>query len=235
MGLFKGIVITDLGKDLLLKAAQGTAKIKFTRMAVGNGDYSDEDDLKKQKDLKSYKKDADITSTKKIDLNCININSNVSNTDVDEGFNITEVALYAKDSESNGEEIMYAIAIAEHPDFLPAFSSKMPVTITERFFIAVNDSEDVTVNVNVDFDDIQEQFNDIEDTMEKMNTALKAALFPLSYSNGYLELGTYKEWLEKDMAVIDPDVVTGQPNIISPDSDIINPDEDMEETDDETN
>ena len=133
MGAFKGVVVTNVGKDLLLQAMQGKIKIEFTKMIVGDGVYEDDEDLKLKTGLKSPKRNAIITSNKKIDTNCININANVNNEGLEEGFNITEIGLFAK-SNVDENEILYAIAIAEHPDFLQAYSSKMPVNITERFF-----------------------------------------------------------------------------------------------------
>ena len=79
MGAFKGVVVTNVGKDLLLQAMQGKIKIEFTKMIVGDGVYEDDEDLKLKTGLKSPKRNAIITSNKKIDTNCININANVNN------------------------------------------------------------------------------------------------------------------------------------------------------------
>lgn len=151
MSKLKPTKLTNAGMSLLMSAISGEAKIQFTKMAFGNGNYIDDTELVHQTALKSSVQTVQINDITAKSDTCICLSSVLSNEDLKTGYKITEVGLFAKDiSKSDSSEILYAICIAEegYADYFPAFNNYAPVRLLQDFYIDVADSTSTTIAVD---------------------------------------------------------------------------------------
>ena len=113
------MTITTKGLNLRARAEAEELVLQFTKVAIGNGDYDGSEDLMSLADLKSKKQELGINS-KTYEENTISLKTVVANTDLEEGYYIKEIGVYAQDPEEG--EILYSISIAmdDKWDYLPA-------------------------------------------------------------------------------------------------------------------
>lgn len=132
MAKYKSIVVTNGGLALVAAAHSGDT-IEFTAVKTGAGVYDGTEVLAEATDLKDLKQTMGITGITKDD-NVIKIRAVLSNEGLDTAYKITELGLYAKDS--SGNEVLYAIVIAETgmEDYLPAYADA-PTGITMEMYI----------------------------------------------------------------------------------------------------
>lgn len=159
---FNGAVLTDAGAALITKAQAGQIRLKFVKMAVGNGAYSDSektvDSLKKRTSLKSLKNEYALSQIYVRDEHTVKLTSLITNQDpvtkkglVTSGYYINEIGLYAKaDGAPDSTAILYSIAVTSGPngDFMPPYSGLSPAEIIQDYYATVNNSASVTINVD---------------------------------------------------------------------------------------
>lgn len=152
MAKYKTSIITSKGQELMAKATSGVAKIEFTKAVFGSGEWSDEDISPNIIELKEQKQSVSISSMKVSpeQKNVVNLSAVLSNDNLEEGYFINEIGLYARDKNAeNSEEILYFIIIAEkgYADYFPA-SDYSPVKILQDFYIEVADSSDTAIAID---------------------------------------------------------------------------------------
>ena len=159
---FSRAIMTDSGSRLFMKAQAGEAKIKFTKIAVGDGDYSGEErKISSQQiktELKSLKNSYPISKIEVVSDHSVKVTALITNYDpiseeavVENGYYINEMGLFAKESEDeDGEtEVLYSIAIVEGEtgDFMPPFDGNNPAQIIQEYYATVNNAEEVTIEM----------------------------------------------------------------------------------------
>ena len=178
--MFNKAVMTDAGLELLNKAHLGTAKISFTNMRIGSGSYTDDEKttaaLQARTALKSYKNQYAFNEAEASGDEEMRLQASLSNCDssgeglVDEGYYITEIAIYAKDSTAeDANEVMYAITVSadeEHADYMPEYTGDNQIEITQAWFIKVDNAENVTVNVTEQYASREDMINAQADIAE---------------------------------------------------------------------
>lgn len=152
MAKYKTSIITSKGQELMAKVTSGVAKIEFTKAVFGSGEWSDEDISPNIIELKEQKQSVSISSMKVSpeQKNVVNLSAVLSNDNLEEGYFINEIGLYARDKNAeNSEEILYFIIIAEkgYADYFPA-SDYSPVKILQDFYIEVADSSDTAIAID---------------------------------------------------------------------------------------
>lgn len=132
MAKYKSIVVTNGGLALIAAAHSGDT-IEFTAIKTGAGIYDGTEVLAEATALKDIKQTLGISGLVKDD-NVIKVNTTLSNDGLDTGYSVTELGLYAKDS--SGNEILYAIVIAEpgREDYIPAYADA-PTTVTFELYV----------------------------------------------------------------------------------------------------
>ena len=144
-------VLTDFGSQCQAQALSGK-KIAFTVFQLGDGEYTGEETvetLMKMTALKSQKQEFGISKMElsegsdTIILTLIAINS-----EVNIGYNIREIGIFAKDA--NGTQGLYSICVAkkDKPDWMPAYNGIDPVTLVYRDYLRVGNAENISVDLN---------------------------------------------------------------------------------------
>ena len=144
-------VLTDFGSQCQAQALSGK-KITFTVFQLGDGEYTGEETtetLMQMNALKSQKQEFGISKMElsegsdTIILTLIAINS-----EVNIGYNIREIGIFAKDA--NGTQGLYSICVAkkDKPDWMPAYNGIDPVTLVYRDYLRVGNVENISVALN---------------------------------------------------------------------------------------
>ena len=149
------IVLTDAGAALLNRAQAGLCRLEIVRADTGTGTWDDTSTaaLRKATALKERKTGFPVASRTVADSVNLIVGAYFTNRDVTEGFYINEIGLIAREQGQEGTEVLYSIAVCtgEHGSFLPAYNGSNPVKIYERFYVTVDNSAEVTVDLGSDF------------------------------------------------------------------------------------
>lgn len=151
MSKFKTSMITNLGQELLLNCIAGNSKTQFTRMVFGSGEYDSDENIVNRTQLKNEKQSIPLSHATINSVNSLTLSSVLSNKELTEGYRITEIGLYAKNSsDSDSTEILYALAVAEagYADYFPEYNGYAPSTIIQDFYIEVADASSTTILVD---------------------------------------------------------------------------------------
>lgn len=157
---YNNAVMTNAGAKLLTRAQAGEIKIEFTRIATGNGVYTESEKtlsaLQARAALKSQKNsyalsDVDVYSDHSVKVTALITNQDpvTKSTLVSQGYYINELGLFAKPAgASEREEVLYSVTTAqgEVGDFMPPYNGYNPAQITQDYFATVNNSAEVTIN-----------------------------------------------------------------------------------------
>ena len=150
---FNNAVMTNAGARLLTRAQAGEIKIEFTRIAVGNGNYTAAektlDALQKRTALKSLK-NSDVFSDYSVKVTALITNQDpvTGQTLVNAGYYINEMGLFAKVKDGAAStEVLYSITTTagDNGDFMPPYNGYNPAQITQDYFATVNNSAEVTI------------------------------------------------------------------------------------------
>lgn len=144
MADFKGGVLTDLGKALAAKVEAGKCKLQFTKMKVGDGSPSA---IEQITDLASPKKVLDLSSVTPYDKGNCDVEAVITNADLDKGFYLKEIGLFATDPDVG--EILYCVATAGDADYIQAKGGATVLSVAIHMTIAINSVDDVVTDVDI--------------------------------------------------------------------------------------
>lgn len=144
MADFKGGVLTDLGKALAAKVEAGKCKLQFTKMKVGDGSPSA---IEQITDLASSKKVLDLSSVTPYDKGNCDVEAVITNADLDKGFYLKEIGLFATDPDVG--EILYCVATAGDADYIQAKGGATVLSVAIHMTIAINSVDDVVTDVDI--------------------------------------------------------------------------------------
>ncbi len=157
---FNNAVMTDGGAHLLTMAQAGEIRIQFTRMAIGNGVYSEEEKtlsaLQSASALKSEKNSYALSNVSVFSEHSVKITAIITNQDpvthetlIHEGFYINEIGIFAKPEgdDGNQNEVLYSLAVTSgnNGDIMPPYNGYHPAQIIQEYYVAVNNSAQVTI------------------------------------------------------------------------------------------
>lgn len=145
----KPAVITDVGIDMQLRNLNGET-IEFTKLVVGDGVYSDSESdpefLRKMVSLKSPKQQFGVSSISMVDNEKIAASTVITNYELEEGYTIRELGLYARIKDDPESEGLVSLSLAEIEDTFPAYDGKVVSRIISRFQFSVSDSDTVQLS-----------------------------------------------------------------------------------------
>ncbi len=160
MAQFNETVLTEKGLSLLTKAQMG-APLKFTRVAIGDGNLFS-GDLKKLTSLINETDSLPILELKKVKEGQTVIQAMITNEKMSVGSYIREIGLFALDPDEG--EILYSISNAgEKADYLPPLDgglNEIMIRIHTVIGQAANVTIEVTQNVFVTIEQFKEHIND---------------------------------------------------------------------------
>ena len=141
-----GYILTKAGEALAAKVAAGTTTLNLTRMKVGTGTAESTQDYLERADIFSPKNSMVIGSKEPVEVDgaqICEIKATLDNSTVDSGYVATELGLFANDTD--GHEILYAVAYDKDPMYIPAKSDAANVTIEFDFYLYTATADQVTL------------------------------------------------------------------------------------------
>jgi len=210
MAVFNSAVLTTKGNELLIDAAAGN-KITFTRMAVGCGEYTDEERersaLERMKGLKDIKQEFTFSSHKKVSEQCCLLTAIISNRGLAKGYKITELGIYGKVS-GDTEDFLCSIAVTnstEESDTFPPYNGLQECQIVQDYYITISPDAEVTVitrGASVLLEDFLSKIEEIKGEFQEKIDALK-----MSFRAGVDKIYNYLKGLGFTPADRGPDAI----------------------------
>lgn len=134
--------LTRRGAEYLAKCQANALPITFTKVKIGNGFLTDEDDPMELQDIKSIKKEVDIAN-KVQNGESLEITVQIDNQDLEEGYYPREIGVYVVDNE---QEILYwYINDGNECSWLPP-ASKAPIKYKTKLNLIATSLDVVIVN-----------------------------------------------------------------------------------------
>ncbi len=143
MGSFNGFILTNNGRKLLEEALTGKRLI-FTKFQFGDGETTE--DPKEVTELVNVNKETTINQIENSGNGQVMLRVIMDNKDVETGYYVKEVGVFAKCDE--GEEILYAYNKAMKPDYLPVYNGVNLVELEYQNYITIAQIEDVTAIID---------------------------------------------------------------------------------------
>jgi len=144
MADFKGTILTNSGRNLLAKALTG-APLHFTKLQLGDGIWSQNTIPENLTSLLSPKMDIPIQELNLKGDGTALIRGILTNTGLSEGFSTRELGIYAQDPDLG--EILYAVAYAQNPDFIPS-DGVVKVEEVIDVYTVVSNAQNVTAQIS---------------------------------------------------------------------------------------
>lgn len=147
MSEFDGMFLTSKGKNLLAKGQIGTT-INFSKVVLGDGSLSENQNVEALEAVINHKKDVSIHSLTVIGGGTSQIRFILTNEGLAEGFFVREIGLMADDPDEG--EILYAYANAgAKADFIPSAGGATVVENQVDLIAVVGNAENVTAEVGL--------------------------------------------------------------------------------------
>ena len=147
---FNKAVMTNGGADLLNRAQAGNAVLEFTRMAIGDGIYTNEEltveAMQEMTCLKSEKYSYPIYKKNVESQRCLKLTSIFGNAVpgedtafVTEGFYINEIGLFCKAKDEDDSEVLYSVTtvIGGRGDYMPPYNGKNRAEIIQDWYATI--------------------------------------------------------------------------------------------------
>ncbi len=185
MSNFKKTQITNDGYALLSKVLAGTAELKYTRIAIGDGKFEGEY-YNELKELINEKLESGIDSVKVNGDGSATIGCKYSNVGLSEVININEIGLFADDPDVG--EILYSYTVADGNSNFIGPSQTTVVFEDLEIQTYISSVENITANVvmplnarnveleveGIDANNVQEGFKEIKDKLDGKNLFLNS-------------------------------------------------------------
>ncbi|MBR1476893.1 MAG: phage tail protein [Lachnospiraceae bacterium] len=201
MGSFKAAVMTERGAQLLRDALAGTAKIEFTAMFAGDGEYTEAEAipsaLMERTALKQQRQSVLLSSIEAVPgTNAVKLTGALDNTSLSGGYYVREIGIYAKDTlHPDLADVLYSIVLAEIPDYMPPYNHLSPTIIMEEYFVTVDNTENVTITVGSSAyvtteafeqfkEDVEEEFSNMEHVSDDIADSEATSTASKGYSEG---------------------------------------------------
>jgi hypothetical protein len=189
------LVITDAGEELIAKMVAGTTTATFTKVGISPRDYSGVQ-TEKLTDIEDVRQSTLVSNVVRTDGSKVEVLAAFENKDVTEGYYVRTVGIWAEDSDGN--EILYAVATDSTPDYMPEYGGKTVSGISYRINIRVDRSSQVSVEVNPAATPTIEQVENIEriiETHTERGVTDNEGIHGLRYHGGNMQvIGEDGEW-----------------------------------------
>lgn len=146
MAEYNDMIITRQGTDLINRQITGEKSLEITKLAVGTGTYTGEENLEEFEELFHPLENYEIYSAKRKD-GAVEIKAVVTNRTFNEDATLTEIGVYATDGTT---EILYGIATAMCPLQLPAYNGNFEYSVDFSVYFTVNNGVGLTIRDRTD-------------------------------------------------------------------------------------
>lgn len=176
----QNLVITGKGQELTAKLIAGTSTATFTKIATSDYDYSSST-LETLTELYDVKQTVLVSKVSRTDTTIVEVLAKINNTELTDGYYVRALGLYAKGSD--GVEILFGISIeTNNPDYMPPQSGTTVSGISYRLNVKVDNSNQVTIEVNPAATPTMEQLEEVEQTI---NTHEKKGVYGSTGVHGF--------------------------------------------------
>ena len=146
MANWNGLQLTNKGIALQAKVQAGE-ELVITKLKLGSGVVPSSTDIKTLTDLITPEQNLGIGGKEAVDDYC-KISSTITNTELEAGYYVRELGVFAQDPDVG--EILYMYTTDGAPDYLPAGGGSTAISQEFSVMIAVNDTDNVSVNIDDD-------------------------------------------------------------------------------------
>lgn len=196
----QNLVITGKGQELTAQLIAGISTATFTKIATSSYDYSSST-LEDVTELYDIKQTALVSKVSKTGTTIVEVLAKVDNTNLESGYYIKALGLYAKGSD--GIEILFGVSIeTDHPDYMPPQNGTAVSGISYRLNTKVDNSSQVTIEVNPAASPTMEQVETLErviNSHSKMDVCSSEGVHGFRYYNDALQVKNEKEvWINTE-------------------------------------
>ncbi len=138
MADLSGAIMTKQGRALEAKVTAGICKLELTKLKVGDGEPHE---IESMTDLAAPKLDIGISSISPTDAGICDIEGVITNAELEKGFYMRELGIYATDPEEG--EILYAVATDSHADYLQAKGSSTTLSVGLHVQVVITNADSV--------------------------------------------------------------------------------------------
>ena len=165
MSKYNKTILTNAGLELAARASSGKTKFTITRAATSTEKLADKSISELQKltalpSLMQYGEINNVADSAQDKSIVIGTELVFNNKDLTTGYNVNTIGLFAKEEGTN-KEILYAITTAVEPETMPDFKDKLLFKFNMTMFVAVGQTDNVSVNVTDNGVVTQQQLSDI--------------------------------------------------------------------------
>lgn len=144
MANWNGLQLTNKGIALQAKVQAGT-QLHITKLKLGSGVVPSGTDVKTLTDLIAPEQNLGIGGKEAVGDYC-KISSTISNTDLEAGYYVRELGVFAQDPDDG--EILYMYTTDGAPDYLPAGGGSTVISQEFSAMIAVEDTDNIVVDID---------------------------------------------------------------------------------------
>lgn len=144
MANWNGLQLTTKGIALQAKVEAGEPLV-ITKLKLGSGTLSELTNIKDLTDLIEPKQNLGITS-KEFTAEYCKIKAILSNAQLDVGYYVRELGIFAKDPQDG--EILYMYTTDGAPDYLPAKGGSVAISQEFCVNIAISDTDNIKIEVD---------------------------------------------------------------------------------------
>lgn len=145
MADFKQVTITNKGRELLTKLMADSKTMRFTSLKVSNTGF-DSNHLSSLTSIGNIKQIVTFRKIEKLDEFTIQVEGLISNKNLTEGYYLRTLGLFAQDPDE--EEILYAVASAQEPGYLPPYNGKTTTGAFIRMVTKVGNADKIEISIN---------------------------------------------------------------------------------------
>lgn len=153
MSEYNKTILTNEGIDLARRANKGTATFSLTRGVSSTDNLSGKtvEELQNLTQLPSIQQSvklSDVGDTSDNSDTVLGVRMTFDNQNLKTGYNVHTVGIYAKEPDKN--EILYGIATAKTPEYIPDFSEQTLFKFDFLMYLVIGRTDKVTVEVSPD-------------------------------------------------------------------------------------
>lgn len=149
MSLWSGAIMTNKGRELQAKVEANMCKLNFSKMKAGTGSLPAGTTPESLLDLVEPKQ---VLGIKTLDVSenhdMAVVSTAISNVELEQGYYVREIGLYAMDPDAG--EILFAYASDSAPEYLPSNeASASTIVIDFNMYIGITNSTEVTAVIDL--------------------------------------------------------------------------------------
>ena len=148
MALWNKYIVTDVGRALLARSIAHQTEMRISGISTSAKSYSAEvlDSLTALEDIRQS---FPVVSEEVVNRSTVKVTANITNKDLAEGYNLTTLGVYATGYDS-AEPVLFAVSVAEKPDFLEAGQNGMIRSILTSIYLKTDNAEAISIQVDMD-------------------------------------------------------------------------------------